>query len=137
LLVYTTILEIGDLSMDRNFGILHKILQTTGARQKVLASNVANAETPGYKAKDIKFGKLLGKQMKLITTKPEHVGNNDNNGVNGKIVVKNNPSWGDRNNVELNSEVAKMQENSLTHNAAIKILSTKIKMFKTAVSSGR
>ena len=78
--MYTTILETGDLSMDKNFGILHKILQTTGARQKVLASNVANAETPGYKARDIKFGKLLGKQMKLITTKPEHVSNTGNNG---------------------------------------------------------
>ena len=123
--------------MDKNFGVLHKILQATGARQKVLASNIANAETPGYKSRDIKFGKLLGKQMKLITTKPEHVGNADNNGVNGKIVTTNSPSWGDRNNVELNVEVAKMQENALTHSSAIKILNTKIKMFKSAISSGR
>ncbi len=123
--------------MDKSFGILHKILQATGARQKVLASNVANAETPGYKGRDIKFGKFLGKEMKLITTKPEHVSNAGNNGVNGKVVVNGNPSWGDGNNVELNAEVAKMQENSLTHNAALKILGTKIKMFKTAISSGR
>ena len=123
--------------MDKSFGVLHKILQATGARQKILASNIANAETPGYKARDIKFGKLLGKQMKLITTKPEHVGNADNNGVNGKIVVRNNASWSDRNNVELNVEVANMQENSLNHNAAIKILNSKIKMYKSAISSGR
>ena len=123
--------------MDKSFGVLHKILQATGARQKILASNIANAETPGYKARDIKFGKLLGKQMKLITTKPEHVGNADNKGVNGKIVVRNNASWSDRNNVELNVEVANMQENSLNHNAAIKILNSKIKMYKSAISSGR
>jgi len=123
--------------MDKSFGVLHKILQATGARQKILASNIANAETPGYKARDIKFGKLLGKQMKLITTKPEHVGNADNNGVNGKIVVRNNASWSDRNNVELNVEIANMQENSLNHNAAIKILNSKIKMYKSAISSGR
>jgi flagellar basal-body rod protein FlgB len=123
--------------MDKGFGVLHKILQATGARQKILASNIANAETPGYKARDIKFGKLLGKQMKLITTKPEHVGNVDSNGVNGKIVLRNNASWGDRNNVELNVEIANMQENSLNHNAAIKILNSKIKMYKSAISSGR
>jgi flagellar basal-body rod protein FlgB len=123
--------------MDKSFGVLHKILQATGARQKILASNIANTETPGYKARDIKFGKLLGKQMKLITTKPEHVGNADKNGVNGKIVVRNNASWSDRNNVELNVEIANMQENSLNHNAAIKILNSKIKMYKSAISSGR
>lgn len=123
--------------MDKGFGILHKILQATGARQKVLASNIANAETPGYKAKDIKFGKMLGNQIKLITTKPEHVGNADKNGANGKIVVRNNSSWSDGNNVELNVEIAKMQENALNHNAAIKILNSKIKMYRSAISSGR
>ena len=123
--------------MDKNFSIIHKILQATGARQKVIASNIANAETPGYKARDIKFGSLLGKELKLSTTKSAHVNNKSNGGVDATIVEKKNPSWGDRNNVELNVEVAKMQENFLTHNAAIKILNSKIKMFKSAISSGR
>ncbi len=123
--------------MDKSFSVLHKILQATGARQKLLASNVANAETPGYKARDIKFGSFLGKALKLATTKPNHVNNQNNGGIDGTIVEKKNPAWGDGNNVELNTEVAKMQENMLTHNAAIKILNSKIKMFRSAISSGR
>jgi flagellar basal-body rod protein FlgB len=50
-----------------------------------------------------------------------------------QFVIEENPSWGDRNNVELNVEMAKMTENSLYHNAAIKLLNAKIKMFKSAI----
>jgi len=123
--------------MDKGFGVLHKILQAANARQKVLASNIANAETPGYKARDIKFGDAFSKQLKLVKTDSKHMNNANGSGDDGKIVIQKNPSWGDRNNVELNVEVAKMQENALTHSAAIKILNTKIKMYKDAIKSGR
>ncbi len=119
--------------MDRTFGVLHKILQATNMRQKVLASNVANAETPGYKARDIKFESFLKNEMKLKSTDPKHVSNSKSAKISGSIVHESNLSWGDRNNVELNSEVAKMTENSLKHDAAIKILNSKIKMFRNAI----
>jgi flagellar basal-body rod protein FlgB len=122
--------------MDKGFRILHKLVQAANMRQRVISSNVANAETPGYKAKDLKFGNLLGKEVKLLTTNPGHIGKKSADKVNGKLVVENNLSWGDRNNVELNVEIAKMTENALFHNAAIKILSKKIKMFKNAIKPG-
>jgi flagellar basal-body rod protein FlgB len=104
-------------------------------RQRVISSNLANVDTPGYKAKDVKFGNLLNNTMKLMTTDPKHVGGGTNNEVTGNVIEENDLSWGDRNNVELNVEVAKMTENSLFHNAAIKILSSKIKMYKAALRS--
>ena len=121
--------------MDKGFNILHKLLNATNMRHKVISSNLANVDTPGYKAKDVKFGNVLGKSMKLMTTDPKHVGGGENNEVIGKPVVESDLSWGDQNNVELNVEVAKMTENSLFHNAAIKILNSKIKMYKAAIRS--
>ncbi len=118
--------------MDANFEILHRILQATGMRQRVIASNIANADTPGYKAKDVKFGNILGRQVGLATTAPGHISGAGSNG-SGNFVIENNLSWGDGNNVELNVEVAKMTENALVHEAALKILSAKIKMFRAAV----
>jgi len=121
--------------MDKEFKILHKIIQAATMRQKVLASNIANADTPGYKAKDIKFGNFLQEEMRLLTTNRRHIsGSNPGNAVNGTLIVRQTPSWGDRNNVELSAEVAKMTENALLHDAAIKILNVKIKMFKNAIS---
>jgi flagellar basal-body rod protein FlgB len=119
--------------MDRSFRVLHKIVQAANARQKVISSNIANADTPGYKAKDIKFGNFLKNEVKLATTSAKHISSTNSTGVNGKIVSEHNPSWGDRNNVELNVEVAKMTENSLRHSAAVKILNSKIRMFKNAI----
>ncbi len=118
--------------MDSNFEILHKILQAAGMRQKVIASNIANSDTPGYKARDVKFDNILGRELNLATTSVGHISSGNRSGSRSFIIEKN-LSWGDGNNVELNVEVAKMTENALVHDAALKILSTKIKMFKAAV----
>jgi flagellar basal-body rod protein FlgB len=123
--------------MDSSFKVLQNIIHATDARQKVLSSNIANSDTPGYKAKDVKFGNLLEKEVKLLTTDSKHIGKSNSSSINRKMVVETNPSWGDKNNVELNAEVAKMTENALLHDAAIKILNSKMKMFKAAISTRR
>jgi flagellar basal-body rod protein FlgB len=120
--------------MDKNFMVLERILEATVRRHKVLASNIANADTPGYKAKDIKFGDILKDQMGMARTSPRHLKGRIG-GAGGRIVLDESLSWGDRNNVELNREVAKMTENQLLHDAAIKILNARIRMFKSAISS--
>ncbi len=122
--------------MDKGFSVLHRILKAANVRQKVIASNIANAETPGYKAKDARFNNLLSNELRMQTTDPKHIRNGNGSDLDVEIVAENNLSWGDSNNVELNVEVGKMTENALTHNAAVKILSTKIRMYKTAIKGG-
>ena len=122
--------------MDRGFEILEKITQASSQRQKVIASNIANADTPGYKATDLVFDNILSNaKVKLLTTDPKHIAGSKTNEVNGKLIVEDNPSWGDGNNVELDVEVAKMTENSLTYSAAITIMQAKLRMFKNAIST--
>ncbi len=120
--------------MDKNFIVLERLIEAAGRRQRVLASNIANADTPGYKAKDVKFGNILKNQMGMARTSPGHL-KGRNSGAAGRVVFDDSLSWGDRNNVELNREVAKMTENQMLHDAAIKILNAKIKMFKSAIST--
>ena len=119
--------------MDKELSVLHRIIQSANMRQKVIASNIANADTPGYKAKDVTFGNILENKIKLITTDAGHVKGQNKNGISTKITVNNDPAWGDRNNVLLNAEMAKMTENSLSHDAAVKLLNTRIRMFRSAI----
>ncbi|MBC8413818.1 MAG: flagellar basal body rod protein FlgB [Nitrospira sp.] len=119
--------------MDKDITVLHKILQSTNMRQKVLASNIANADTPGYKAKDVKFGNTLKQQMNMLKTDSKHISTANEGNVNGQIVVDRSPSWGDGNNVKTSAELAKMTENSLRQETAIKLLNTKIKMYRSAI----
>lgn len=52
--------------MDKSIKILEKVMDICTYRQKILASNIANADTPNYKAKDINFQEELKKQQKAI-----------------------------------------------------------------------
>jgi len=119
--------------MDKGFGILQKIIQASNVRHKVIASNIANSDTPGYKARDVKFTNFLNNEVKLLTTDPKHIGNKNGGKAGAEVITESDPSWGDRNNVELDVEVAKMTENSLRHEAALRILNSKIRMYKNAI----
>ncbi|MDX1697754.1 MAG: flagellar basal body protein, partial [Thiohalobacterales bacterium] len=46
-------------SIDRLFGVHAQALQLRARRSELLASNLANADTPDYKARDLDFGKVL------------------------------------------------------------------------------
>jgi len=119
--------------MDKNLGILTRILKSANMRQKVIASNIANSDTPGYRAKRIKFGSFLENEMKLAATDPRHISGKGSGGISATISTDGNLPWGDGNNVDMNSEVASMTDNSLRYEAAIKILNSKISMYKKAI----
>ncbi len=120
--------------MDNEFKILERIIQAANLRQRVIASNIANTDTPGYKAKDIDFRSVVGEeQLRLSISDSEHISKTDADRVGGELIVENTLSWGDSNNVELDVEVAKMMENALIYEAGITVMSTKIRMFRNAI----
>jgi len=124
--------------MDKGFKILERIMHAANTRHHVIASNISNADTPGYKARDVDFKKILGKEeIKLKKTDSNHINNSLDKGNNVKLIIEENPSWGDKNNVELDVEVAKMTENSLMLESALSIMAMKIRMFKNAISTRR
>ncbi len=120
--------------MDFGFQILERIIKTTSFRHKVLASNIANVDTPGYKAKDVIFKDVMANpSIGLAVTDPNHIGGANNAKGSGETVVDEEADWGDGNNVSLDMELAKMTENSLLYEAGAQLLSTKIKMYKNAI----
>lgn len=115
------------------FQTLERQIRAAGIRHGVIASNIANVDTPGYKAKDVKFDETLEKAtIELRKTAPGHIGESGR-AEGGRVDVESRPSWGDGNNVELDVEVAKMTENAIFFQTAVTLLSTNIRMFKTAL----
>jgi flagellar basal-body rod protein FlgB len=119
--------------MNDIFNTLERQIHAANVRHGVIASNIANVDTPGYKARDVKFDEALETAtIELRKTSPAHMGNSD--GASGeKVAVESRASWGDGNNVELDMEVAKMTENAVFFQTAVTLLSTNIRMFKTAL----
>ena len=122
--------------MDFGFQVLEQIIKTSAFRHKILASNIANAETPSYKARDVKFEDFMeGRSVKLLTTDSKHMTGTGVDGAGGIEETETTSPWLDRNNVEVDVEVAKMTENALVFQTAIKMLSTRISMIKNALNT--
>lgn len=117
-------------------------LKLRSARQELLASNIANADTPNYKAKDIDFasalqGALSGSpaQLPLAATSQRHLGGSTGENVMGAPVMYRNvlqPS-ADGNTVDMDVERAQFADNALRYEASVRFISEQVKGVLTAL----
>lgn len=120
--------------MDKGIQLLEEIIKTSAFRHKVLASNIANVDTPGYKAKDVPFSQEMNQQvMGMTKTSPNHIQGTKNPKETRGMVPVERTSWEDGNNVALDMELANMTENALLYEAGVRLLSKKLLMYKNAV----
>lgn len=95
-------------------------------RQKLVASNIANAATPGYKTKDIDFQSEFQSQLDGHPSSPVHVKEVDGLSTHN-----------DGNNVSLDREGRLLSENALRFNVASQLWRNKLRVLRTAVQDGR
>ncbi len=101
---------------------LEQYMTLMSARQKLVASNIANADTPGYRTKDIDFQTEL---QNAVSGMPPFA-----HDVSG-LTVKN-----DGNNVSLDREARLLAENALRFNIASNLLRSQIKIVRMAIEGG-
>ena len=126
------------ISLDKAFGLPALALKLRAERTQFLASNIANADTPNYKARDLDFNDALRRARSgsrtLRTTDARHIEPQDP-GV-GKSTVKYhvpaNPSL-DGNTVELDREQARFAQNTLEYQAALQFLGGRIQNLLGAI----
>ena len=124
--------------------VLHKTLDLRQQRHTVLASNIANAETPGFIAKDVRFEEALRAAATppppppLRQTHPEHlplIHPTSIRNVQGTLVVTPSDDIGhDLNTVSIDQEMAKLATNTMHYNASTEILSRAFDQLKRTVS---
>ena len=101
---------------------LEHFMTLLSARQKVVASNIANADTPGYKTQDIDFQTELQSVADGFSPQPSPVAG---------LKVKN-----DGNNVDLDRESRLLAENDLHFNIASNLVRSQIKIVRLAIDGG-
>ncbi len=117
-------------------------LRLREARQELIASNIANADTPNYQARDIDFasalqgalGNSLG-TLQMSGSNPQHLEGNAGESVLGapvqyRAVVQ--PS-ADGNTVNMDAERAQFSENTIRYEASLKFISQQVKDVLTAL----
>lgn len=132
---------------DSVFGIHGDALQLREARGRVLASNLANADTPNYKAQDFDFKAALRKHKdstelgikssNMSMTNQRHIAGDMNTTSASEYLryrVPTQPSL-DGNTVETHIEKAKFMENAIGYSMSLQFLDDRIKSLKEALRS--
>jgi len=130
------------ISFDKAFGIHPQGLQVRAQRAELIASNIANADTPGYKAKGMDFkaamSQAISKQQSGMTrTNEKHfdVRMELNNGVGYRVPEQ--ADTGDGNTVDVQVERNLYLENSMEYQASLQFLNGRIKGLRKAITGGQ
>ncbi|WP_407315829.1 flagellar basal body rod protein FlgB [Pseudomonas sp. nanlin1] len=131
------------ISFDKALGIHEKALGFRAQRAEVLANNIANADTPNYKARDLDFASVLKAQSEktqtghfsLGVTNAKHIaaeGLDDN--ADGALQYRTpmQPSL-DQNTVDAQLEQSSYAENSVNFQASFTLLNSKFKGLVSAL----
>lgn len=130
---------------DRTTDALAASLNFRSLRQNVTASNLANAETPGYKAKVVEFEDALVRAIDLEGLNAANSMQGDHLAIGTGAIsraragVYDNPDvsvTNDQNTVDLEKEMAILQENSILYKAALQLINKKLGALKYAVTDG-
>ncbi len=127
--------------IDKTALLLHKTLDLRMRNQQIIASNVANAQTPGYLAKRLEFEDALrqavdGKGQDVAVTHPRHISTHGGSlaRVAGKVTeVSGGSKIGDGNTVDVDQEMVLLAQNQLMYESSVQLLKKKLSIVKYVV----
>jgi flagellar basal-body rod protein FlgB len=129
---------------DKTLKALTTALNFREMRQELISTNVANANTPGFKAKKMDFEEALARaldvdgQMQMGVTDERHhnVGNGGFNNLEPEIYDDPNGVVSENGNtVDVEAEMAKMAENKLMYDTLVQLINKKMGLMKYAINS--
>lgn len=125
------------LDLFANLAALQRSLDYHLSRHSLISSNVANAETPGYRPLDLNFDAYLARAGELEVTNPRHLGSAGESRF--ALGLREDPGptvRADGNAVSTEREMAKLSANSLRYRAVTEMLSRRMGILKYAASDG-
>lgn len=130
------------ISFDRALGIHQQALGFRAQRAEVLANNIANADTPHYKARDLEFATVLAEQSAKTQRGPVNLNRTDSRHIaadgiqaGAADLAYRSPFHAsiDQNTVDLQIEQSNYAENSVQFQASFTLLNSKFKGLVTAL----
>jgi flagellar basal-body rod protein FlgB len=129
---------------DSQIHLLKKTLDLRSANQRVIASNIANADTPGYAPARFEFEQELQQALQgkgvPRNTHPEHIpiGASDLRSVTGTLTREPDKTGiGDQNGVSIDEEMMALSENELIYESAAQLLKKKLSLLSYVVQGGQ
>ncbi|WP_447977078.1 flagellar basal body rod protein FlgB [Candidatus Nitrospira bockiana] len=131
---------------DKTMGLLERAMDLRGARHRVIASNIANEETPGYRARELEFRDALSSATKgnggvqVRVTNPRHVvgrvdGVREAGGRIAEVPSAELPL--DANSVNLDVEMAKLMDNAMQYNTQASVIALRFRQLLSVIRDAR
>ncbi len=130
---------------DETMATLQKSLNTGSLRHKVLTSNIANIDTPNYKAFEVvmedarKPNAHAKRPIEMVRTQPRHLSgrHSSSNPIEIKTVDSSGNNFrADGNTVDLDRAMGRLAENTLMYRTAAQIIKKKFQGLKNAIQGG-
>ena len=144
-------MNIDRLLSDPAMAVLRQALKASETTHETIAHNIANVDTPGFKTSEVIFKDKLSSALNQIQsssnslegarTNPSHIAINESpslGDIKPSVVVRAETSLrADGNNVDIDSEMTKLSQNTILFQALTQLVSAKMGQLRTAISEGR
>ena len=134
------------ISLDKMVGLHQQALQVRSDRMEVISGNLANANTPGYKARDIDFQKAMRSaqsgqanltESSMVTTHNNHIKGTSKLQTEAEFRIPNQPDTGDGNTVDVQNERNKFLDAGMRYETSLMLINGKFSGMKKALSPGQ
>ncbi|MFA5865082.1 MAG: flagellar basal body protein [Phycisphaerae bacterium] len=115
-----------------NTAVLDRVIGFTEARHKVLANNIANIDTPGYKMQDLEVKKFQQDLQSAIDNRT--VSTNSPSSPTGKTDFNQYMLFHDQNNRSIEKQMSAITENAVLHNTAVELLRSRYTLLEKAIT---
>lgn len=121
---------------------LEQALNYSSLKQQVISQNIANADTPNYKAKDVSFKAILQNEMSqnftTYRTDQRHIDFSDNSETQPSIVVRPNVQYNNNgNSVDIDQEMSDLAKNQIYYDALVEQENNKFAAIQNVINGGK
>lgn len=131
--------------------LVQKSLDAAALQHNVIANNLANVDTPGFKRSEVIFTESLKKaiqqreegsnQLELSTTDTQHIATNPISqleDVKPQVVMQQNTTLrNDQNNVDIDVEMAKLAQNTVIYQTLAQLTASQFTQLRSAIREGK
>jgi flagellar basal-body rod protein FlgB len=128
-----------------SYRLLKTALDASSMRQKVIADNIANSETPGFRPNEVKFEELLAEvttgtlKSALVRNDPRHLPMEKDTPIPAPLVVPSSPpdpnTGAAPGDFDVERAMADLNENKVRYHALVTLISGRLMGLKTAIES--
>ena len=135
-----------EMSLSRADSALGSALTGLAVRQRAIANNVANVDTPGFKRGEVQFERQLQsaltrrQSVSLVATDPRHFADVRDDGLAVApelISTADSTLRNDGNNVDIDQEMIKLADTSIRYNAVSQLVAGRFSLLRSIINEGR